>query len=141
MAAPAVETPQPPRFSSAPQVNRSTDEAEARSKIFWGDEPEEVVKFAMARGFPRDEARALVDSMVQERVILLRGIGIRKIVTGFGLTCVPGIAYLIFQHIGVIPIKLFALTVAVGLYGAYRISKGSLMILLPKSEHGDIADK
>jgi hypothetical protein len=54
---------------------------------------------------------------------------------------VPVVAFFYFLHIGVFPIKLFAMTVAVGLYGAWRFLKGMFMVLAPKSEAGDVADK
>jgi hypothetical protein len=140
MRAPARMHSQPGR-ASLPPPDRAKAEAEARLKIFWGDPREEVVKFAMMQGLPRDEALALVAALVKERVAMLRGIGIRRITVGISLVCVPFIAYLIFQRIGVLPLKLFALTVMAGLYGAYLLLTGLLMVFFPKSEQGDIADK
>jgi hypothetical protein len=123
------------------QPDRGKAEAEARSKICWGDPPDEVVKFAMMQGIPRDEAHALVHALLGERFGMLRGIGVRKIFIGIPLICVPLAAFLVFQRIGILPIKLFAITVMVGLYGVYLLYRGCFMVFLPKFEDGDIADK
>ena len=42
---------------------------------------------------------------------------------------------------GVIPLKLFALTVIVGLWGGYRVLKGITLVVAPRSETGDVADQ
>jgi len=136
-----IET-RPGRASlAALQPDRSKTAAEARSKVCWGDPFEEVVKFAMMQGMPRDESIELVHVLLRERFGMLRGIGIRKIVTGIPLICVPLAAFLVFQQIGFLPIKLFAITVVVGLYGAYLTYRGCFILFLPKFEGGDIADK
>jgi hypothetical protein len=109
--------------------------------MLWGDAPEEVVKFLRMKGLSIEEASSLGDSLLKERVKILRGIGIQKIFTGFGLMCVPVVAFFGFLHMGYFPIKLFAITVMVGLYGAWRLLKGTFMFLSPKSESGDVADK
>ena len=83
----------------------------------------------------------MVDSLVRERVVMLRGIGVKKIITGVGLMCVPIGALIAFQQIGMLPLKLFAITIMIGLYGVYQVLKGCLMVFLPKSESGDVADK
>jgi hypothetical protein len=115
--------------------------AEMRSKVLWGDAPEEVLKFAMMQGLPRDEAAELVSELVRERVGELRGIGTRKIVIGTALMGVPVAFYLACARIGIVPLKPFALTCMVGLYGGYQAFRGTFMVLMPRSEPGDIADK
>src|SRR5262249_37308753 len=116
------------------QVDRAQAEQQARSKICWGDAPEEVTKFLRMQGVSIEEASSLVDSLFRERVATLRGIGIRKIVTGILLMCVPVVAFLIFTHMGVLPLKLFAITIMVGLWGGWMFLKGMFMLLAPKSE-------
>lgn len=123
------------------QPDRSKVEAEARSKVCWGDSPEDVVKFAMMQGIPRDEGAELVQALLRERFGMLRGIGTRKIITGIPLICVPFVALVAFLKIGFFPMKIFALTVMAGLYGVYLTYRGCFMVFLPKFEGGDIADK
>ena len=120
---------------AAPFVNRYPESA----KIFWGDPPEEVVKFLMRQNIPYKEASEIVNELFDERAATLRTDGIGKIVTGIGMACVPVAAWFFFTRIGVIPMKLFALTVMVGCWGAYRILKGSIMVVSPRSETGDVA--
>jgi len=123
------------------QVARPQALQEARAKIFWGDAPEEVVKFLMRQNIPYSEASELVNGLLNERAAALRSDGIGKIVTGIGMACVPVAAWTFFTRIGFLPLKLFALTIMVGCWGAYRIIKGTLMVVSPRSESGDVAEQ
>ncbi len=121
-------------------VDRSTAEIEARAKISWGDSPDDVIKYLMLQGFSVPEASELVQGLFTERLAALRAKGVRKIVTGLGLICVPVIAYFIFAHIGVIPIKLMAIAVMIGLWGCWEVINGIIMLVAPKMESGDVAE-
>ena len=116
-------------------------EHEARAKIFWGDAPEEVIKYLYVNGVSVENATIMVNSMFAERAATIRGIGLRKILIGIPLICVPLISYSFFARLMIFPAKLFALTVMVGLYGVWNLLKGSIMFCSPKSEPGDVADK
>ncbi len=122
-----------------PEIDRVQAEHEARAKVLWGDSPEDVVKFLMIQGLGYEEASALVQPMFHERAKTIRTNGIRKIVIGSLMACVPIVAFFIFNSIGVIPLKIFAVTVMVGLWGAYMVLKGIIMMVAPKSEPGDVA--
>jgi hypothetical protein len=121
-------------------VDRETAEIQARAKISWGDSQEEVMKYLMLQGFSVAEAQGLVQVLFKERLAALRVKGIRKIVTGVGLMCVPVIAYLGFAHIGVIPLKLMGIAVMVGLWGCWLVLTGIIMLAAPKMESGDVAE-
>jgi hypothetical protein len=123
------------------QLDRSRLEAEARAKMLWGDSRQEVVKFVMMQGLPRDEALAFVETLMRERVAALRGIGIRKIIIGCCLVAVPVVAWFGFESAGVLPVQAFALLVMLGLYGLYLAFRGCFMVFLPKMEPGGVADK
>ncbi len=139
---PASSAPVPRRGAPlAGQVDSAKAEIEARSKIFWGDEPKDVVQFLMMNGFSHEDATVSVRAMFQERTATLQGIGIRKIVTGIGLMAVPVVAILIFAFYHVVLISLLALALAVGLWGAWIFLRGSIMLLFPKTESGDVSDK
>lgn len=148
VAAPAQPEPTPSgRPSGRPgpgrlpgQLDPAQAEVEARAKISWGDSPETVIRFLMLQGFTRDSAAELVRGMFSERMAEIRGNGIKKIVTGSVLICVPIAFLLMCLHIGVLPLKLFAVTVMIGLYGAYMVLKGIFMVIAPKSEAGDVAE-
>jgi hypothetical protein len=141
MAAPSADTAARPARLLPGQVDRPHAELEARAKIFWGDPREEVIKFLMRNNIPHEEAAALVESLLTERAAATRSNGIGKIVTGSGMACVPVAAWFIFSRIGVLPMKIFAVCVMVGLWGAYRILKGTIMAVSPRSESGDVADQ
>ena len=122
------------------EVNRTQVEHEARAKIFWGDEPQSVFTFLLGHGIGYEEAQTLVDSMLAERVVALRGIGFRKILKGAAMMMVPVFTFITFARSPIFPIKIFGVAVAVGLWGAWKVMKGSFLFLAPKGESGDVAD-
>jgi hypothetical protein len=139
---PAMSAPAQRRGAPlAGHVDPAKAEVEARSKIFWGDRPKDVVQFLMINGFSHEDASASVRAMFQERATALQGIGVRKIVTGIALMAVPIVAILVFAHFHVVFITLFALAIAVGLWGAWIFLRGLIMVLVPKLETGDVSDK
>ncbi len=113
---------------------------EAKSKILWGDPPEEATRYLMMHGFSREEATELVREMIRERAAMVRGTGIGKILTGLGMMAVPIVALIIFLIIGIIPITLFAIVLGVGLWGAWKVVNGIIMALAPRAEQGELAD-
>ncbi len=116
-------------------------EHEARAKISWGDAPEEVVKYLRIQGLSHQEASSLVQAMFKERAETIRRNGIRKVLIGIALMCVPVVAFFIFTSIGFIPLKPFAVTLMIGVWGAWMVLKGTIMFLAPKSEPGDVAEQ
>jgi hypothetical protein len=139
---PALSTAAPRRGTPlAGHVDPAKAEVEARSKIIWGDPPKEVVQFLMMQGFSHEDATVSVRAMFQERATALQGIGIKKIVTGMALMAVPVVAILIFAYFHVAFITLLAFAIAVGLWGAWMFLRGSIMLLFPKLEAGDVSDK
>lgn len=121
-------------------VDRARAETEARAKISWGDSQEEVTNYLMLPGFTAPEASGLVRVLYKERLAALRAKGVRKTVSGLGLMCVPVIAYLTFAHVGVIPLKLMAIAIMVGLWGYWLLMNGVLIFAAPKMESGDVAE-
>jgi len=141
VTSPAPARPASRRPTSVPQIDRVQVLHEARAKISWGDPPEEVLKFLRIQGFSKEDASELVQEMFQERAATIRGNGIKKLIIGVVLICVPIASFLSFLSIGFIPIKLFALTVMVGLWGVWMIFKGTFMVLAPKFEPGDVSEQ
>jgi hypothetical protein len=143
-AQPAGTAPPPPTRRPDPRlglVDRTQAEHEARAKAMWGDSREQVISYLMIQGFSHQEASDVAQKLFQERVAAVRSNGIRKIIIGIGLICVPIIALIIFLAVRVIPLKLFAVTIMVGLYGLWLVINGILMVAAPKSERGDVADQ
>jgi hypothetical protein len=123
-----------------PTISREQVEHEARAKIFWGDEPETVVRFLMLNKIDPEEASEIVEDLVRERIANVRGIGVKKIVVGTGMIIVPVATYLAMYSGGVIYVKILGVAVAFGLWGAYKVLKGTIMLVLPESEKSDLAD-
>src|SRR5215475_13116670 len=98
-------------------IDREKVETEARARILWGDSREEAIAYMVVQGISRPEATAFVDEIMKERVQSIRGSGLRRILVGVPLTCVPFIAWFTFLAVHRIPIKGFAVTIMIGLYG------------------------
>ena len=122
------------------QVDAAQAEHEARAKISWGDPPRDVIGYLMMQGFSAQDANALVQEMYAERTATIRANGIRKIVIGIGLICVPIASLLYFLAIGYIPLKIFAITIMIGLWGGWMVFKGIFMVAAPKMESGDVME-
>ena len=140
----AANTAPTPRTRPDPRlglVDRNQAEHEARAKAMWGDSKEQIVGYLMIQGYTHPEASELATKLFKERTAAVRANGIRKIIIGSGLICVPIIALVVFLAIGVIPLKLFAVTIMIGLYGVWLVLNGILMAVAPKSERGDVADQ
>lgn len=135
---PQTVTPSPRRSPLPGQVSHEQAATEARAKAMWGDSPEQVTQYLWMQGFDRDEASNLVKAVFRERAAEVRANGIRKIFTGVGLMCVPIIALVIFLCIGVILLKIFAVTVMIGLWGVWQVINGILMAVAPKADKGDV---
>jgi len=121
-------------------VGREAAEIQARAKISWGDSQEEVVKYLMLQGFEATEATEVVKVFYAERLAALRVKGIKKIVFGGALMCVPVAAYLFFAQYRIFPIKLMGIAVGIGLWGCWLLLNGAIMLAAPKMESGDVAE-
>ena len=136
-AAPAAPAPSAYRR----EIDRDRIITEARAKIFWGDTTDQVTMFMMGQGFDHPEASALVAGMYRERLANLRGIGLRRIFIGAGMMGVPVVSFFFYRHAGYLPIKLFAIKAAVGLWGFVMLIKGAIQLLAPKLGNEDLADQ
>ena len=123
------------------QVDHAQAQVEARAKISWGDSPKQVIGYLMMQGFGREEASELVQEMFRERVATIRANGIKKLIFGAALVCVPIVALVFFLSIGILPMNIFAFTIMAGRWGVWQIIKGLFMVLTPKSEPGDVAEQ
>ena len=112
---------------------------EARAKMFWGDPPQEVLKFLLINNIPRQEAMEIVHELTHERVVQMRKNGLIKIFSGIVMVCVPIGGW--FGGMAVISIKLFAFMIMLGLWGFYRLVKGILMVVAPKMQQGDVSEQ
>jgi hypothetical protein len=136
--APAQTPPERPRLPGQLEPERA--EAEARSKIMWGDTAADVTKYLLSQGFTSDEANAVIASLLDQRAEAVRKAGTQKAVIGGGMMCVPVIAFIVFKSIHYFPIKIFGAAVVVGVWGAWRVLSGVIMFMSPRSEKGDVAD-
>jgi len=112
---------------------------EARAKIFWGDPPQEVLKFLMINNVPRVEAMEIIRELTHERTVQMRKNGLIKIFSGILMVCVPVGGW--FGDVAMISIKLFAFMIMLDLWGAYRFVKGMLMVVAPKMQQGDVSEQ
>lgn len=108
--------------------------------MLWGDSYEEVFKFLRMQGYSQAEASSAATEMFMERVATIRANGIRKIVIGSILVCVPVMLFLVMLGMGFIFMRLLALPIMIGIWGVWLVVKGTLMLLAPKSERGDASE-
>jgi len=120
-------------------VDLDKAEKEARTKIMWGDSVEQVTAFLTIKGLNRSEAMELACKLFQERAAIVRSNGIKKIIAGAVLVCVPIVAYSLFHAAGRFPIRLSMICYGIGIYGAYMFITGIMAVVAPKSEQGAIA--
>ena len=89
----------------------------------------------------RSEAMELANKLFQERAAIVRSNGIKKIIVGAVLMCVPIAAYFVFHAAGRFPIKLSLICYGIGIYGAYMFVTGIMAVIAPKSEQGAIEEE
>jgi len=121
-------------------VDRETAATEARAKISWGDSQDEVIKYLMIQGYSANEASHLVKGLFKERLVALRVKGVKKIVMGVGMICVPVIAYAYCRHYKMFPLKLLGVAFGIGAWGVWIALNGLVMVAAPKMERGDVAE-
>jgi hypothetical protein len=123
-------------------IDRHQVECEARAKTLWGDSREEVVKYLMMQGINAAEATELADELFSERSGIIRGAGLKKIVIGVPMMAFPVVSWIYMVVVyRFLFVKLWALTLMVGLYGMYCFFKGLIMFFSPGSEPGDVSEK
>jgi hypothetical protein len=123
------------------QTDPSQVAHEARAKIFWGDPPQEVLKFLLINNVPRQEAIEIIRELSHERLVQMRKNGLIKIFSGILMVCVPVVGWFIFNTAGIIPMKLFAIMIMLGVWGAYRVLKGTFMVVAPNMQQGDVSEQ
>jgi hypothetical protein len=116
-------------------------ETEARAKITWGEDIQEVTNHLISNGYERQEAEALILRLKQEREATIRKTGTKRILLGVPCIVVPFVAYAIFIQSPIFPMKAFGVTIAVGVFGAWKVMSGVLNILFPHMESGDLGER
>jgi hypothetical protein len=138
----ASTRPAPRRTTPLPgQVDRTQAEHEARARISWGDSPKDVTVYLMTQGFSREEAADFVEELFRERAAAVRGNGIKKIIGGVLLICLPIGTFVAFLISGYIYPYILAGTIIAGFYGVWMVFKGISMVTNPKSETGDVTEQ
>jgi hypothetical protein len=113
----------------------------ARAKIIWGASPETVLQFLKSEGVEEKDAQALIEQILAERAKLVRSEGITKIWSGALLVMVPIGYYVVsWALLGFLLVKLFVGLILVGLFGAFRLANGLLMVAKPRSTSGDLSN-
>jgi hypothetical protein len=114
--------------------DRARVEVEARARIAWGDEPETVIKFMMMQGVSVREASSFVHEAFRLRVTAIRADGVKKLILGSVLLCVPVVPCLACAALGFLPLELFVLPAVAALCGIWISIRGLFMVLTPRAE-------
>jgi hypothetical protein len=124
-------------------VSREQLEHEARAKIFWGEDPEQVLHFLRLNRFSVEDAEAFVDSVFRERMAQVRTLGVRRILIGVPMMTVPVGAWVLlgFMYRSVVILAVLGVAGAFGLWGAWKVLEGVLMLIFPENEKIDLAEE
>jgi hypothetical protein len=112
---------------------------DAKSKIIWGEDPEDVKRYLRENGNIGDaQVDGLIKAFMSERNAHARGEAIKKITVGSLLLSIP-ILYLAISYfiIGYIFTKIVALTCVPGIYGLIKLSDGLILMLKPSTKIDD----
>jgi hypothetical protein len=139
-ATPALSSRPHGATTPAREINRTQLEFEARAKILWGDQPEEVIRFLRIQGLDSEEASAIVHAMFRERMATIRAAGISKMLKGIGMAIGSVVTFVLFVKAGFISIWILGSIAIACLYGLWLVLTGGLKVLAPKSEAGDAAE-
>jgi len=115
-------------------------ESEVRAKIFWGDEPAEVISYLQSQGATEQEAKELIASLEAERDASVRALGRKKIILGALLVPLPFVTWAIFLQIHWMSLKLLGLMAAIGLFGVWKIILGLVNVFSPRAIRVDLSD-
>ena len=119
-------------------VSREQAALEAKAKISWGDAPDSVIKYLMMQSYSYEEAADLVGVLFKGRIADLRKKGIGKIIQGIGMMFVPVVGW--FLHMMMISFILMGILAMIGVFGFYLVITGTVMVVAPKTESGDVAE-
>ena len=123
-----------------PRISRDQVENEARAKILWGEDPDATVLYLRTNGISEEDTAAFIDACMGERRSIVRGRGLKKILIGCPLAAVPLVTWYIFERMTVGSTKLLILAIAIGLWGLWWVLDGTLKMIFPESEKGDLSD-
>lgn len=119
---------------------------EARARIIWGDEPSSVRDFLTSNGMSVTDADAQLRNLMLERNAEIRRLGIRDVLIGAALLAGAGIFfYLLFRssHLPRVSVRAgkgYGVLAILAFYALWRLVKGIIRLVRPKSEHGSIPD-
>ena len=122
---------------------------EARAKITWGDQGDDVQTWLIDHGIDRDSAERIVAGAVSERATAIRVKGLRDLVLGLlagagGAAVGLGAVMLVNLGLFAVPIKGLALLVAISflvfMYGAHLTWRGLARLLGGARVKGAVSD-
>jgi len=112
---------------------------EARSRLIWGESPEQVLQYLVDKGVSDQQAKGIIKMVQGERNAAIRGAGINKIITGILMGTAPAIAWFSTAWLGFIFTKILAVAILIAAVGLWRIVSGAMMLFAPHMEKGDLS--
>jgi hypothetical protein len=119
---------------------------EARARITWGDEPASVRDFLTSSGMSAADADAKIKELICERSAEIRKIGIRNVVIGAAILCAAAFGFFVSfacspsGNLGPLTGRVCVAAVLAALFGLWKLTKGVIDLVWPKSERGSIPD-
>jgi hypothetical protein len=116
-------------------------ESEARARLIWGDSQEQIIAHLQTQGATLVEAQTAYEAIKDDRAEYVRSAAKRKIIPGILLIAVPIVCFVIFMFMNVLPVRFFALTIVIGLIGAWKVIRGILGVVRPEAIQGDLSEE
>jgi hypothetical protein len=116
-------------------------ESEARARLIWGDSQEQIIAHLQTQGATLVEAQTAYEAIKDDRAEYVRSAAKRKIIPGILLIAVPIVCFVIFMFMNVLPVRFFALTIVIGLIGAWKVIRGVLGVVRPEAIQGDLSEE
>jgi hypothetical protein len=124
---------------------------DARTKLIWGDAPEQVYHYLQTEGVNEQRAWVIIQSILDERNAEIRAEGKAKILSGLRIGTPSVIVWFVFiclwnlywdaSHLMMASIflRVAILAMIFIIFALWRIGTGASMLLRPKSKKGDLA--
>ena len=116
---------------------------EARARVIWGEPFLSVRDFLISNGVSAAVAEARLKEFEFERSRALRKVGLRNVLIGAVLTGAAGATLCLALPMASATsgiVKALAMVLLAGIYGLWKLAKGILYLVRPKSEHRSIPD-
>lgn len=127
--APGAAAPAPAAAPPAPARRREDVETEIRSRVMWGEAPQEIRSELVRQGVRPGDVDGMVRRAVEERKKHYKSLGVRNVAAGAGLLGLGIIIFIIVAafmegHVRRMPVYFLAAAIGLPIAGILLLVKG-----------------